>query len=167
MNESECAVLSNCRNPQACWYCRDYAEYRPIDPKILTPLQLQRREERKAERKVKKASDAGKRGSRSKCKGYRGEHEIETLLPDAKRDFGRGARADVVWQGKKIEVKRRAAGFSEIYRWLKVMPGCGLQVKQGADAADYLMMRSDNMPWLMVRVLSADEMRTLSVEDVS
>jgi hypothetical protein len=167
LNESECAVFANCRNHHACWHCEDYSNYLPIDKEVASPRQIRMREERRQAKREKKASDAGKRGSRSKRKGYRGEHEIETLLPDAKRDFGRGARADVVWQGKKIEVKRRAAGFSEIYRWLKVIPGCGLQVKQGADAADYLMMRSDNMPWLMVRVLSADEMRTLSVEDVS
>jgi hypothetical protein len=42
-----------------------------------------------------------------------------------------------------------------------------LQAKRGPDGADFLLMRADNMPWLMVRVLSADEMKTLSIEDVS
>jgi len=118
--------------------------------KMIPPQVIEERRRIKEENRPPKDPKHQKMGKKSKRKGYAGEKEVESILPGAERDFGRGARGDVRWGKLKVEVKRRKSGFKEIYSWLKIPEGSGREVKQGEDHADLLLIRSDNMPWLMV-----------------
>lgn len=88
-------------------------------------------------------------GRQSRRKGYRGEHDVERLFRecgfDARRVPLSGAssfqKGDIVvfengtpkWI---IEVKRRAEGFKEFYKWL--------------EGAHFVFCRADRSPWLVV-----------------
>lgn len=93
--------------------------------------------------------------SKSKQKGYRGEVQAVKALNDcgfdARRIFGSGAFENIL--GKDFagdialtlpadcltgEVKVRAAGFKQLYGWLD------------DGRKDFLMVKADRMPWLMV-----------------
>ncbi len=100
--------------------------------------------------------------SKSKRKGYRGEKEVESLLAGAERDFGAGDRPDVRWGDKRVEVKRRAKGFREDYKWLRIPDGAGKSVVvQGENAPDILLKRADNMPWLLVMPVDEERLKRL------
>lgn len=136
MKACDCIVRENCIHyayeHDLCWCCEGYKLYVPEDPKILSPAQIQHREERKAENARLKQSDAHKRGKRSKKKGYTGETEVVKLLEQyhiqAERVPLSGAlksnkySCDVTCHVKdsikRIEVKRRKSGMKTIQRWL-------------------------------------------------
>ena len=126
---SDCEVRANCDSRHECWYCVDYARYKPIDPKVLCQRQVRERRARRMQKKARKQTEASKLGRRSKRKGYEGEREIVTLL----RRYGIEAErvplsgslksekysCDVVLEnGKRIEVKRRKSGLKTLRRWL-------------------------------------------------
>lgn len=53
MNKEDCEVSSNCMKSYDCDWCKDYNEYSPINRNILSPAQKQKKEKKKAERKIK------------------------------------------------------------------------------------------------------------------
>jgi hypothetical protein len=84
-------------------------------------------------------------GKKSRDKGYRLEHELVLKLNEmgfkAERvplsgGAGGSFTGDLIINGKKAEVKGRAAGFKEIYKWL--------------EPVDYLFIRADRQEWLVV-----------------
>lgn len=150
----ECEVIENCQNYQyekdQCWMCENYSLYIPEDKKILSPAQIQKKEERKAERARLKASKASKRGKKSKRKGYTGEREIVQLLNKygikAERVPLSGALkgklsgdidCTIKGESKKIESKRRKDGFKELYKFIE------------QDDCDYIFMRADRKDWIV------------------
>ena len=151
----ECKVIENCENYQferdKCWICEDYSLYIPEDKKILSPAQVQRKEERKAEKARLKASEASKRGKKSKRKGYSGEREVVQLLQKFNIEAERvplsgslkgklSGDVDCIIKGenKKIEVKRRKDGFKELYNILE------------QDDCHYGFLRADRREWIVV-----------------
>lgn len=84
-------------------------------------------------------------GIKSKRKGYRLEHELETKLKElgfqAERIplSGLGTGADIIVNGKKAEVKGRSDGFKSIYQWL--------------EKVDVLFIRADRKEWLVIQRL--------------
>ena len=84
-------------------------------------------------------------GKKSRDKGYRLEHELVLKLNEmgfnAERvplsgGAGGSFTGDLIINGKKAEVKGRATGFKEIYKWL--------------EGVDYLFIRSDRKEWLVI-----------------
>jgi len=84
-------------------------------------------------------------GKKSRDKGYRLEHELVMKLKEmgfnAERiplsgGAGGSFSGDLLINGKKAEVKGRAQGFKEIYKWL--------------EPVDYLFIRSDRKEWLVI-----------------
>ena len=150
----ECVVIENCQNYQyekdQCWMCENYSLYIPEDKKILSPAQIQKKEERKAERARLKASKASKRGKKSKRKGYTGEREIVQLLNKygikaervplsgaLKGKLSGDVDCTIKGEHKKIESKRRKDGFKELYKFIE------------QDDCDYIFMRADRKDWIV------------------
>lgn len=84
-------------------------------------------------------------GKKSRDKGYRLEHELVLKLKEmgfkAERiplsgGAGGSFSGDLIINGKRAEVKGRAQGFKEIYKWL--------------ESVDYLLIRADRQEWLVV-----------------
>lgn len=75
-----CVVLSNCQKSYDCDWCKDYSNYQPIDKRILSPKQLDRKDKRKKAKKEKKNSEASKRGKRNRRSGKRAEKKLHELL---------------------------------------------------------------------------------------
>ncbi len=83
-------------------------------------------------------------GMKSKRKGYRLEHELETILKNAGLNAKRvplsGAtqfqKGDIIVEGLVGESKGRGDGFKNIYKWL--------------GDNDLLFIRADNKDWLAV-----------------
>lgn len=165
---NDCTVIENCQNYQMnrdqCWMCEDYSLYIPEDKKILSPMQIRKKEERKAEKKRKKASEASKRGKSAKRKGYSGEREVVQLLEkfgiEAERVPLSGALkgrlsgdvdCTIKGENKKIEVKRRKDGFKELYKFIE------------QDDSDYIFLRADRKDWLIV--MTFDEWLDLAKGD--
>lgn len=150
----ECEVRENCQNYQyekdQCWICEDYSLYIPEDKKILSPAQIKRKEERKAEKARLKASEASKRGKSAKRKGYSGEREVVQLLEkfgieaervplsgSLKGKLSGDVDCTIKGESKKIEVKRRKDGFKELYKFIE------------QDDSDYIFMRADRKDWIV------------------
>lgn len=79
-------------------------------------------------------------GRSQRNKGARAEREFARLIGGRRVPLSGAAggefAGDVVGLGLRWEVKRRADGFRELYRWL-----------EGKDA---LAVRADRRPWLVV-----------------
>src|SRR5690606_23185668 len=79
-------------------------------------------------------------GKHSRDKGVRAEREFAKLISGERVPLSGAAggrfAGDVVGLGLKWEVKRRADGFKELYKWL-----------EGKDA---LAVRADRREWLVV-----------------
>ena len=136
MDAADCKVRENCRNytcvRDQCWCCEGYKLYIPENPKILSPAQIQKKEEKKAEKARLKQSEASKRGKRSKKKGYIGENEVVKLLqqyhiPAERVPLSGALKSDkyscdvtchIKDSTKRIEVKRRKSGMKTIQKWL-------------------------------------------------
>lgn len=144
--------------------CENYSLYIPEDKKILSPAQIQKREERKAEKARLKASEASKKGKKSKRKGYTGEREIVQLLNKygikaervplsgaLKGKLSGDVDCTIKGESKKIEVKRRKDGFKELYKFIE------------QDDSDYIFMRADRKEWLIV--MTFDEWLELAKGD--
>jgi hypothetical protein len=96
-------------------------------------------------------------GKKSRDKGYRLEHELVLKLNEmgfnAERvplsgGAGGSFTGDLIINGKKAEVKGRATGFKEIYKWL--------------EPVDFLFIRADRQEWLVVmRVKDLDVIKEL------
>jgi hypothetical protein len=96
-------------------------------------------------------------GKKSRDKGYRLEHELVLKLNEmgfnAERvplsgGAGGSFTGDLIINGKKAEVKGRATGFKEIYKWI--------------EPVDYLFIRADRQSWLVVmRVKDLDVIKEL------
>lgn len=82
-------------------------------------------------------------GKRSRDKGARAEREFAKLISGERVPLSGAAggsyTGDVVGLGLKWEVKRRADGFRELYKWL--------------DGKDALAVRADRREWLVVMPL--------------
>lgn len=85
----DCEVRSNCLKRYDCDWCKDYEEYTPIDKRIKSPRQLEKAEKKKAERRVKKISDASKRGKANRRNGRKAERDVEELLKKLGLDASR------------------------------------------------------------------------------
>lgn len=85
----KCEVKDNCLKRYDCDWCEDYSEYTPIDRRIKSPRQLRNAQKRKAERKVKKISDASKRGRANRRNGRKAERDVENLLKELGLDASR------------------------------------------------------------------------------
>ena len=96
-------------------------------------------------------------GKKSRDKGYRLEHELVQKLQEmgfsAERvplsgGAGGSFTGDLIINGKKAEVKGRATGFKEIYKWL--------------EPVNFLFIRADRQEWLVVtRVKDLDVIKEL------
>jgi Holliday junction resolvase len=85
-------------------------------------------------------------GKKSRDKGYRLEHELVQKLQEmgflAERvPLSGGAGGSftgdlIVGDGRRVEVKGRASGFKQIYKWL--------------ENVDFLFIRSDRKEWLVI-----------------
>lgn len=164
-----CQVKTNCLNHlqqrDKCWYCNNYNQYIPKDKKILSPTQEERRLERKLAKKEKKNTDMSKRGKMAKRKGYKAEHELEKILPNAKRvplsgaldgyELSNDLKMIVNGVDKRIEVKHRKSVPVSCYKWLGIKNNCGVRTLayDVDNPPNYLIMRKDNMPWLVVMPL--------------
>jgi len=82
-------------------------------------------------------------GKASRDKGGRGEREFAALIGGERVPLSGAAggsyTGDVKGLGRKWEVKRRADGFKQLYKWL--------------DGADALAVRADRKEWLVVMPL--------------
>ena len=109
---------------------------------------------------------ASQRGKASKAKGGKAEREVAHILGGERVPLsgmlGGKLSGDVVdAEGRRIEVKVRANGFRQLYSWLRLVPGHGVQtikrtvgVERGREKApDLLAMRADNSPWLVAMLL--------------
>lgn len=116
----------------------------------------------------KPAPTASSRAKMSKRKGRKAESEAAAILGGERvplsGSLGGNLSGDVVdAQGRIYEVKVRADGFKQHYRWLRVVPGYGVNtikrtvgVERGREKAPFaLLTRADNSPW-MVTMLLAD-----------
>lgn len=75
-------------------------------------------------------------GAASRDKGARGERELVSLLPGARKvSTMYKPGEDVEWNGYRIEVKRRREGFKFDYRHLQDV--------------ELLAKRADREPWLI------------------
>lgn len=152
-----CATYTNCANAEArCWSCiwpedgLRPSEYLPRDPKIEHPLTIQLKKDRAKERKQQKQSDASKRGKANRRKGATRERQLAKLLNGTRQPLSgalRGALSNdvVLPDGLNIEVKSRAQGFKELYRW----------VLDEVERPDAVALKADNQPWLIVQTLEA------------
>lgn len=85
--------------------------------------------------------------AKSRRKGYESERELVLILNAAGHEARRvplsgaqeGYPGDLIVDGQRWEVKRRAAGFKQIYEWL------------GDNAV--LAIRADRREWLVVMTL--------------
>lgn len=84
-----CEVRENCLKRYDCDWCEDYNEYTPIDRRIKSPRQFRNAQKRKEARKVKKISDASKRGRANRRNGRKAERDVENLLKDMGLDASR------------------------------------------------------------------------------
>ena len=87
-------------------------------------------------------------GKKSRDKGARIERDVVNILKDAGRTAKRTAplqnyqknnEPDIESDGKRIEVKARKDGFKQIYQWL--------------GDNDWLILKADNKPYLLVKKL--------------
>ncbi len=158
-----CEVQDNClhhiRFADVCWRCDDYKLYRPIDNSILSPIQIQKREERKI--KKKNPSEASKRGKAAKRKGSRVELDIVKMLKGYIKNIRKtplsGAldyseyKGDLVGEiddrKVKFEVKARKDGFKFLYNNLE------------KDNVNYLVVKADRRAPLVI--MSIDEFKLL------
>ena len=175
-----CEVKLNCLNyihqRDRCWHCDNYNQYIPKEKKILSPAQQERRLERKLAKKERKKSAASKRGKRAKRKGYKAENELTKMLPYTKRVPLSGALDGhelsndlkmIFPDGtdKRVEVKHRKSVPITCYNWLGIKKDSGVRTLtfDVDNPPNYLMMRRDNMPWLVVMPL--DEFLLLLPEE--
>lgn len=78
---NQCSVAKNCLTPKTeCWYCDDYNMYQPKNPSVLSPRQERIRLEKKLAKKVKKQTDASKRGKSNRRNGRQAERELVKWL---------------------------------------------------------------------------------------
>lgn len=78
-------------------------------------------------------------GRSQRRKGLEGEREFARLIGGRRVPLSgaqEGYHGDVVGMGLTFEVKRRADGWRELYRWL--------------EHADAVAVRADRAPWLVV-----------------
>jgi hypothetical protein len=82
-------------------------------------------------------------GRKSRDKGYRAEHEIDTICKSngipCKRNFMSGMfdkGVDLEINCRSVSVKRRANGMEWAYKEL--------------ERNDYVLFRADNKPWLKI-----------------
>jgi hypothetical protein len=73
---NKCEVFSNCSVNYDCWCCDNYQLYRPINPKIFSPRQIENRAKRKEIKKEKKETNAFKRGKANKRTGKQSEQGL-------------------------------------------------------------------------------------------
>ena len=76
----DCSVKDNCLHRYDCFSCDDYRDYQPENPKIRSPAQEKLLLERKLQRKLRKQTDASKRGKNNKRRGRLAEKNIEKLM---------------------------------------------------------------------------------------
>lgn len=109
---------------------------------------------------------ASQRGKASKRKGRKAESEVAHILGGERvplsGSLGGKLSGDVVdAEGRIYEVKVRAAGFKQTYRWLRLEPGYGVAtikrtvgVERGREKPPFaLLCRADNSPWLVTLLL--------------
>ena len=75
-------------------------------------------------------------GKGSRDKGRRAELEAAEALGAEKVSRAGYEGHDLEWEGRLVEVKRRASGFKSLYKWL--------------EDVQMLMLRADRLPWLVV-----------------
>lgn len=76
----DCVVKDNCNHSFECDFCMPgYKDYSPTDKRILSPAQLERKDERKRNKKERKNSEASKRGRRNKRAGRYSESALLKL----------------------------------------------------------------------------------------
>ena len=85
----ECEVRSNCRKSYDCDWCDYYSEYSPININIKCKRQIENAKIRREQRKVKRISDASKRGRSNRRNGRKAERDVENLLNELGLDASR------------------------------------------------------------------------------
>lgn len=148
-----CEVRTNCANAEArCWSCAwpedglRPSEYLPRDPKIEHPLTTQLKQERATRRKAQKRSEASKRGKANRRKGQRVEREVAKLTGGQRVPLSGALRGSLsndvaLPDGLSVEVKARANGWIELYRW----------VLDDVEKPDAVFLKADNKPFLVVQ----------------
>ena len=115
----------------------------------------------------KPARTPSQRGRASKRKGYRAEKSVAVAVGGERVPLsgalGGKLSGDVVDRlGMNVEVKVRAAGFRQLYRFLCIEPNCGVEaitytaaVRDGRKKPpDYAVVGADNSPRLAVMPLA-------------
>lgn len=148
-----CPTFTNCANAGlACTGCfvpddgRGPTAYVPRDTKVKHPATLAWEEERAARRKAQKQSEASKRGRASRRKGQRVERDFAKLTGGQRIPLSGALRGNLsndvaLPDGLKVEVKARADGWREIYRW----------ILDDVEKPDALVLKADNQPFLVVQ----------------
>lgn len=109
---------------------------------------------------------ASQRGKASKRKGGQAEREVARIIGGERvplsGSLGGKLSGDVVdSEGRRYEVKVRANGFRQMYSWLRLVPGHGVNtikrtvgVERGRERPPFaLLCRADNSPWLVTLLL--------------
>ena len=120
----DCLVASNCKVVRKnCAFCINGSEYRPVDRRVLFPVEAARVAARAEARREHKKSEAYRLGKRSALKGKRREREVAKLLGGERVPLSGaldGHPNDVILpNGWRTEVKARGSGLGHIYRWLE------------------------------------------------
>jgi len=71
-----CIVKFNCRHRWDCSFCDNYSDYQAYDRRLLSPAQLERRNQRAEDRKNLKQTEKSKQGKRNKYNSYKSEKSI-------------------------------------------------------------------------------------------
>ncbi|KGF47569.1 hypothetical protein HMPREF0872_04025 [Veillonella montpellierensis DNF00314] len=76
-----CKVKANCLHPKDdCWFCDNYGLYQPKNPSVLSPRQKEQRLAKQLAKKVKKQSNASKRGKSNRRNGRNAERQLVKWL---------------------------------------------------------------------------------------
>lgn len=151
------AADADCRNaPTRCLECiwpEDAiapTQYLPRTPGHLHPAVEGAKMARRRARQHAKRTDAAMRGRANRRKGQRVERDFAKLSGGARVPLSGALRGSLtndvaLPDGLRVEVKSRADGWRELYRW----------VLDEVEKPDAVVLKADNRPWLVVQTYAA------------
>lgn len=124
--------------------------YLPRDPAHRHPVVQAAQDARRRARQDAKRSEASQRGKASRRKGQRVERDFAKLTGGQRVPLSGALRGSLsndvaLPDGLKVEVKARADGWRELYRW----------VLDEVERPDAVVLKADNRPWLVVQTYGA------------
>lgn len=151
------ATDADCRNaPARCLEClwpEDAVaptQYLPRTPAHPHPVVVAAKDARRRARQTAKRTDAARRGRANRRKGQRVERDFAKLAGGARVPLSGALRGSLtndvaLPDGLRVEVKSRADGFRELYRW----------VLDEAEKPDAVVLKADHQPFLIVQTYAA------------